>query len=226
MIYQRPFDSHRSWAVVDVETSGMHPETSRVISLAALAMSPSGVIERAVVSLLNPGVDPGPTDIHGLTRDMLAGHPRFADVAADLAELLQGRILVAHNAAFDYAFLAAEARIAGVALPVEAVMCTVELASRLQLGTDNLKLSTLAKYWEITQRRPHDAFDDAVVLTQVLMRALDRARALGVPLPIRAPGSATEFALFGVDGDFDLKASQRGHVEQRIHAEPVDLAAS
>jgi DNA polymerase-3 subunit epsilon len=160
MTCQRAFDSHRGWAVVDVETSGMEPGTSRVISLAALAMSPGGEIERAVVSLLNPGVDPGPTDIHGLTRDMLAGHPCFVDVAGDLVGLLHGRILVAHNVAFDYAFLAAEARIAGVLLPIEAVMCTVELASRLQLGTDNLKLSTLARYWGITQRRPHDAFDD------------------------------------------------------------------
>lgn len=188
-------------------------------------MSPGGEIEQTVVSLLNPGVDPGPTDVHGLTPDMLAGHPRFVDVAGDLVRLLQGRIMVAHNVAFDYAFLAAEARMAGVALPIEAVMCTVELASRLQLGTDNLKLSTLAKYWGITQRRPHDAFDDAVVLTRVLMRALNRARALDVPLPIRTPGVAPDFGLFGVDCDFDLKAGQRGHVEQRIYAESVDLAA-
>ena len=196
-----------------------------MISLATLAMSPDGIIEQTVVSLLDPGVDPGPTEIHGLTRDMLAGHPRFVDIASDLAELLQGRILVAHNAAFDYAFLAAEARIAAVALPIEAVMCTVELASHLQLGTDNLKLSTLAKYWGITQTRPHDAYDDALVLTLVLMRALERARELGLRLPIRAPGAAVDCALFGVDGDFDLQAGQRGHVEQRVHAEPVDLAA-
>lgn len=203
----------------------MHPATSRVISLAALAMSPVGVIERAVVSLLNPGVDPGPTDIHGLTRDMLEGSPRFVDVAANLVGLLRGRTLVAHNAAFDYAFLAAEADIAGVALPVTAVMCTVELAGRLQLGTDNLKLSTLAKYWGITQRRPHDALDDALVLTRVLRRALARARELDVPLPIRTPGAAGECALFAVGGDLDLQTGQRGHIEQRIHAEPVDLAA-
>lgn len=225
MTYQRPIDSHRGWAVVDVETSGLHPSTSRVISLAALAMSPGGVIEQTVVSLLDPGVDPGPTEIHGLTRDMLEGRPRFVDVAADLVGLLQGRVLVAHYVAFDYAFLAAEAAMAGVVLPVEAVMCTVELAGRLQLGTDNLKLSTLAKYWGITQRRPHDAFDDALVLTRVLMRALDRARELDVPLPVRVPGAAFGCRLFGVGGDFDLQTGQRGHIEQRIHAEPVDLAA-
>ena len=45
-------------------------------------------------------------------------------------------------------------------------MCTVELARRLELGTDNLRLETLAAHWGVTQRRPHDAFDDAVVLTR------------------------------------------------------------
>ena len=49
-------------------------------------------------------------------------------------------------------------------------MCTVELARRLDLGIDNLRLETLAAHWGVTQRRPHDAFDDAMVLTGVLAR--------------------------------------------------------
>ena len=43
-------------------------------------------------------------------------------------------------------------------------MCTVELARRLDLGTENLMLETLARHWGITQMKPHDALDDALVL--------------------------------------------------------------
>ena len=43
---------------------------------------------------------------------MLAGQPSFADVAADLIDVLRGRTLVAHNVGFDYSFLAAEAELA------------------------------------------------------------------------------------------------------------------
>lgn len=173
------------WAVVDVETSGFRPGQARIISLAALALDSSGRVEHSVVSLLNPGVDPGPTHIHGLTADMLEDQPTFADVAAEMNELLRGRTLVAHNVGFDYSFLAAEAEIAGVELPVDTVMCTVELARRLELGLDNLRLETLAKHWGVAQSRPHDAFDDALVLSRVLAPALDRARDRDTWLPIR-----------------------------------------
>ena len=173
------------WAVIDVETTGFRPGHARVISLAALALDADGQVERSVVSLLNPGVDPGPTHVHGLTADMLAGQPQFADVVGDLVGLLDGRTLVAHNAAFDYAFLAAEAELVGVELPVDTVMCTVELARRLDLGLDNLRLETLAAHWEVAQARAHDALDDARVLSQVLGPALQRARELDVWLPVR-----------------------------------------
>jgi len=174
--------------VVDVETSGFRPGLARVISLAALTLDQDGQVEQSVVSLLNPGVDPGPTHVHGLTAAMLEDQPQFADIASDVVELLRGRTLVAHNAAFDYAFLAAEAEIADVELPIDTVMCTVELARRLELGIANLRLQTLAEHWGVAQLRPHDAFDDALVLSRVLTPALARAHKRGCWLPVRPVG--------------------------------------
>jgi DNA polymerase III subunit epsilon len=172
------------WAVIDVETSGFRPGQARIISLAALGLDAGGRVEQSVVCLLNPGVDPGPTHVHGLTAAMLEDQPQFADIVTDVVEVLRGRTLVAHNVAFDYAFLAAEAEIAGAELPVDTVMCTVELARRLELGVDNLRLETLAAHWGVIQERPHDAFDDAMVLTGVLAAALQRARERDVWLPV------------------------------------------
>ena len=172
------------WAVIDVETSGFRPGQARVISLAVLGLDADGRVEQSVVSLLNPGVDPGPTHVHGLTSAMLEDQPQFADIVGDVVKVLHGRTPVAHNVAFDYAFLAAEAELAGAELPVDSVMCTVELARRLDLGVDNLRLETLAAHWGVTQQRPHDAFDDALVLTGVLASALGRARERDVWLPV------------------------------------------
>ncbi|KAA1249321.1 DEDDh family exonuclease [Mycobacterium simiae] len=179
--------SHPSagWAVIDVETSGFRPGQARIISIAVLGLDAGGRVEQSVVSLLNPGVDPGPTHVHGLTVAMLEDQPQFADIVGAVLDVLRGRTLVAHNVAFDYAFLAAEAELADTELPVDTVMCTVELARRLELGIENLRLETLAAHWGVTQERPHDAFDDALVLTGVLAPALERARQLDVWLPIR-----------------------------------------
>ena len=173
------------WVVVDVETSGFSPSHARVLSVAALALDPDGNVEQSVVSLVNPGVDPGPTHVHGITTEMLEEQPTFAEIAKDLGELMHGRTLVAHNAGFDYSFLIAEAELARTALPVDTVMCTVELARRLELGLDNLRLETLARHWDIPQIRAHDAFDDALVLSRVLTPALQRARERDVWLPVR-----------------------------------------
>ncbi|MCV7284720.1 DEDDh family exonuclease [Mycolicibacterium wolinskyi] len=173
------------WAVVDVETTGFRPGQARIVSIAALAVGDDGNVEHSVASLLNPGVDPGPTHVHGLTAEMLEGQPCFADVVGDVIDVLRGRTLVAHNVGFDYSFLAAEAELVGAELPIDSVMCTVELARRLALGTENLRLETLAAHWGVSQMKPHDALDDAQVLAQILKPTLARARERKVWLPLR-----------------------------------------
>ncbi|OBG84573.1 DNA polymerase III subunit epsilon [Mycobacterium sp. E136] len=167
-----------------METSGFRPGQARIVSIAALALGDDGNVEESLYTLLNPGVDPGPTHVHGLTEEMLQGQPTFADIVDHLVELLAGRTLVAHNVGFDYAFLAAEAELVNRELPTDTVMCTVELARRLDLGTENLRLETLAAHWGISQIRPHDALDDAMVLAQILKPVLVRARERKVWLPV------------------------------------------
>ena len=179
--------TERGWVVVDVETTGTDPQTDRMLSVAALALSPDATVVDTMSTLLNPGVDPGPTHIHGLTAATLAGAPQFDDVRADLAAVLRGRTLVAHNADFDYGFLAAEAgRGVATALPVEDLLCTVELAAILDLGLSNLKLAALAEHYGVDQCRPHDALDDARVLARIFQRMLADAGRTAVPLPVRS----------------------------------------
>ena len=198
------------WVVVDVETSGFRPGYARVLSVAALALDPDGRVEQSVVSLVNPGVDPGPTHVHGITADMLEDQPTFADIAKDLSELVHGRTLVAHNAGFDHSFLVAEAELARTALPVDTVMCTVELARRLDLGLENLRLETLARHWESRRRAPTTPSDDALVLSRVLTPALQRARERDV-----AAGAA---------GDPAVLAQRSGHPRRTQAIEDARLA--
>src|SRR6516162_4710358 len=72
------------WAVIDVETSGFRPGQARIISLAALGLDGDGRVEQSVVSLLNPGVDPGPTHVHALTAALPADQQPFVDLVGDL----------------------------------------------------------------------------------------------------------------------------------------------
>ena len=85
--------------------------------------------------------------------------------------------------------LAAEAKRANSTLPVETVMCTVALARRLNLPTENVKLASLARFWGVAQARPHDAADDALVLAKVLRHALTYAHHHDIALPLCSPRS-------------------------------------
>jgi DNA polymerase-3 subunit epsilon len=174
-----------AWAVVDVETSGLRPGDDRVLSVAAMGLDAAGRPDGPrFATLVNGGCDPGPVHVHGLTAARLAGAPTFPEIAPRLLEVLDGRVLVAHNAAFDHGFLAAEADRAGIRLPVRQRLCTLALSRRLGIDVPNHRLTTLAQYWGVPQQHAHDAHDDAQVLSRILTHSLLLAARLDMPLPL------------------------------------------
>lgn len=176
--------SRRGFAVVDVETSGLDPRRHRVIEVAVTQLDPAGQVEAVWSSLIHARGGTGPEHIHGLSSADTHDAPRFAEVAAHLRDLLDGRVLVAHNAAFDWAFLACEAARAGVRLPVSERLCTVNLARGLEIPATNLKLGTLAEHFAVPVGQAHRAPDDVRVLVEVLRRCLAEAGRQGRPLPL------------------------------------------
>jgi DNA polymerase-3 subunit epsilon len=183
------------YAIVDVETSGLSASFDRVLQIAVFLVRADGAVEATWSTLLDPGCDPGPIDIHGLTRERLAGAPMFADVSAFLVQLLSGRVLVAHNARFDWDFLACEAERARVELSVSGRLCTIALTRRLDVPTPNLTLAAVAAYWGVVQRHAHDAEDDARVVVEILRHSLVLAQRLGAPLPLTPCGSPRRAAV-------------------------------
>ena len=173
-----------SFAVVDVETTGLDPETDRVVQVAVVLLDAAARPQRTWSTLVDPRRDPGPVHVHGLTADVLRGAPVFADVAADLARLLAGRVLVAHHARFDWGFLAAEFRRAGVPFGVRRRLCTRVLSEHLGLPVPDRRLASLAAHCGVRQLRPHDAVDDARVAVEVLRHCLRAAHERGVGLPV------------------------------------------
>src|SRR5689334_25403416 len=89
------------YAVVDVETTGLARD-DRIISAAVYRLDERGEVEDHWYTLVNPERDPGPVWIHGLTSEVLEGAPLFADVAEEFGARLVRRVLVAHNADFEW----------------------------------------------------------------------------------------------------------------------------
>ncbi|MFI0899967.1 DEDDh family exonuclease [Streptomyces sp. NPDC020983] len=180
------------YAVVDVETTGLGRD-DRIVSAAVYRLDARGDVQDHWYSPVNPQRDPGPVWIHGLTAAALADAPLFADVADELAERLAGRVLVAHNAVFDWSMLAREYARARSAAPVEQRLCTIVLSKELRLPLANHKLESLAAHYGVVQRRAHHALDDARVLAETFRPSLHLAAAAGIPLPLHACRPLTEW---------------------------------
>ncbi|MEU9129765.1 DEDDh family exonuclease [Kitasatospora sp. NPDC048540] len=188
---QRTEERGPGFAVVDVETTGLG-RSDRVISAGVYQLDGHGEVTDHWYTLVNPERDPGPVWIHGLTSAALAGAPTFPEIADELADRLAGRVMVAHNALFDWNMISREYSRAGRRAPVEQRICTMVLARDLALPLPNGKLSSLAAYFGVQQRQAHNALDDARVLAEVFRPSLRLAREAGVPLPLTTCVAVTD----------------------------------
>ncbi|WP_181789682.1 DEDDh family exonuclease [Streptomyces phytophilus] len=188
-----PGDYPEAYAVVDVETTGLRSD-DRIVSAAVYRLDARGTVQDSWYTLVNPQRDPGPVWIHGLTREMLADAPLFPEIAEEFAARLEDRVLVAHNAVFDWMMIAREYARAGLTAPVRRRLCTIALARQLRLPLPNARLASLAEHFGVAQRRAHDAEDDARVLAEIFRPSLAQAAEAGARLPLLACQPLTEWS--------------------------------
>jgi DNA polymerase III subunit epsilon len=187
--------------VFDTETTGLDPyQGHRLVEIGCVELLNRFPTGHTFHRYLNPQRDIPPEvfAIHGLSSDFLRVQPVFADIAADLVDFIGSAALVAHNAAFDLAFLNAELERANQAVIArERLVDTLLLARRKYPGSPN-RLDDLCSRFGIDNghRTKHGALLDAELLAQVYVELVDARQAqLGL---VAMPASAivvTGFAM-------------------------------
>jgi DNA polymerase III subunit epsilon len=166
-----------SFAVVDVETTGIYADSfDRIVEIAIVRITPDGTIHDEFATLLNPGRDIGPTNIHGITASDVIHAPTFQDVAGDIAILLDDAVVVGHQLRFDLSFLTAEFTRIGATLPHLPSLCTMDLAFKFLPEIPSRKLSVCCEEAGIQLGDAHQALCDAQATAQLLAFYLDQAR--------------------------------------------------
>lgn len=170
------------FVVFDLETTGAKAPPCRITEIGAYRVSRGQITER-FHTLVNPEM-PIPafiTSLTGITDDMVADAPLFADVAADLLDFLGDSVLVAHNAHFDMRFLNHEiSRVYGEYRMANPCLCTVQLSRKLLPDIENHKLKTVAEHYSISLVNHHRASDDARATAEIFVNLLGLLGAAGV----------------------------------------------
>ena len=165
----------QGFAVVDLETTGFSPEQERIVEVAVVILSPAGEEVDTFCTLVDPGRDPGPTHVHGISEEMLVGAPSFAEIHPYLADRLSGRVIVGHNVdRFDLAFLWSECRRAGGEALVPGNVATVDTlrVAQLHLGLrGKARLVDCCDHFGLSWDDHHSALGDTRV-TASLFRSM------------------------------------------------------
>jgi len=149
------------YAIVDIETTGSYAANNGITELAIVLHDGNKITDR-FETLINPDT-PIPHYVQvltGIRPDMLEHAPVFADVAAQVHDMLKDAIFVAHHVNFDYSFIKYQLETCGYELDTKK-LCTVRLSRKIFPGLAGYSLGKLCRELEIPIMNRHRAGGDA-----------------------------------------------------------------
>ena len=189
-----PRDRLGNFVVVDVETTGLRPSSCEIIDIAAIKFRNFEPVEK-FCTLLSPkkSIPEETIKIHHITDEMVAGQPRFQQIAQSLLMFIGEDNIVGHNLPFDLSFIIRYG--ADVTKKERKYYDTLQIAQKTVkkqkykwdkdiygyvvndncLGVDNYKLGTLCQWYGIMNPASHRAEGDALA-TGLLFKKLSDDR--------------------------------------------------
>ena len=164
--------SEVDFLVLDVETTGLDPESDKVVEYAVTRVRDSEFRGIIIADYINPGVPipPEASAVHHITDEDVSDAPSWSVALEAIERASKGAIMVAHNAKFDSQFVDID----------NPWLCTYRLARHLY---PDLKMHTnqYLRYlfglkfgvWERDVKgAAHGAFADSIVTSYLLIKML------------------------------------------------------
>jgi DNA polymerase-3 subunit epsilon len=177
--------------VLDTETTGLNPRTGdRVIEVGCVELKNRMLTGNNFHRYINPERDSeeGALAVHGLTTEFLRDKPKFAEIAAELRDYIQGAEVIIHNAPFDLGFLNNEFKLLGLPTFTEhcnGVIDTLVNAKEMHPGKRN-SLDALCDRYGVSNshRKLHGALLDAELLADVYLSMTRGQNSLSMDLEV------------------------------------------
>lgn len=188
---QNPAQSMRdvSFAVVDFETTGINPETDRVIQVAAIVINGEGEIVESFDTVVRPESPAqythGAEHVHGISAEQVAQGMPLREALEKVWTISEGNVFTAHNAKFDINFLHAESQRVGLENKIDTYVDTLALARKTdQERTRKHSLQALCEHYGISHENAHEAKSDATATAELLIHLM---REMDVQKPDQLP---------------------------------------
>lgn len=162
---------------IDTETTGASADLGHRVIEIGIVRCENGRAVAHYSQLIDPQrrISPGITAITGITNEMIAGQPTFAQQFEPMMAMLRGAILLGHNVRFDLSFLHKEfvrcGRDMQQYLDGMHVLDTLSMA-RKRFGRGGNALQRLAVRLDYQPSVAHRALADAITTAEVLTRLL------------------------------------------------------
>ncbi|MDD4373151.1 MAG: exonuclease domain-containing protein [Bacteroidales bacterium] len=159
--------SEKKYVIIDVETTGLKAGPEKITEIAAVLHDGHRVID-SFSSLVNPEkkIPYRITQLTGINDQMVAGAPKFYELARQFIEFTEDAILIGHNVSFDYRFIQAEYKSLGYDFRRQ-TMDTVKLSRKLIPGQPSYSLGKLCRNLNIQIENRHRALGDALATTRL-----------------------------------------------------------
>ena len=163
------------FVALDTETNGLGGDLCELTEVGAVLVG-GGELHETFDSLVQPErpLSRGIERFTGITQAMIDAAPPPAEVLPEVAELIEGRVLVAHSANFDKRVLRQAFERAGLEWPSPPTLCTVQLARRFAPLVRRRGLASLADALGIEVREVHRALPDALTCARVFCSLFPR----------------------------------------------------
>lgn len=160
----KPSLASQKLAFVDVETTGLNANSNRIIEIGIVRVEEGQVIAR-YEQLIDPVCRiPKFIEYHtGITNAMVRGAPCFSDIRSDIFALLSSCTFVAHNALFDYSFIATEFSRLGYRFTLP-MLCTAKLSRQYFPQYRQHSLDAIIERFNFKCKNRHRALDDAKIV--------------------------------------------------------------
>ncbi|WP_418790033.1 helicase C-terminal domain-containing protein [Phosphitispora sp. TUW77] len=159
-----------TYIFLDIETTGLNPETDEIIEIGAIAVRRGKVVDR-YHTLLNPGrkLPVKIITMTGLTDDMLRDAPIFSEEAEKLLSFIGESPIFGHNISFDISFLQQKTGF----LLLNPCFDTIDLVQVVLPGAESYRLETVKQLLGVDRIVSHRALDDAEAAWETFQKCIE-----------------------------------------------------